>query len=104
MKTLQIDAILKDFAGEDILGVDGPLTTKSMLLQCVGAFFTSPSPEENIEANRVGQKLYDSEGSIELEDAEFKLLNKAVNKTLKDQRYSVMIMTPILQLMESIKA
>lgn len=101
MKTLQIDAQIKDFADKPIQGVEGPLTSKDILIQCIGAFFSSPDAKENIRANDLGRKLYKADKSIELEDAEFDLLDKAVNKAIKDQRYSPIVVSHISILLKS---
>ena len=82
MKTLKLDTIILNFADEPIQGVDGPLTSQDILLQCIGAFFSSPDAKENIRANDLGRKLYKSKESIELEDGEFDLLQKSVDKAI----------------------
>lgn len=103
MKTVGINNEFTDFAGNAIMGVDGPLTYSDILTQCMGAFFISENAKENILARKVGQKIHDADGSVELEDAEFDLLNKAVKNALTDKRYTAMVMGPICELMESMK-
>lgn len=104
MKTLSgIDAPLKELSGKDVQGVDGPLTIKSILTQCIGVFFTSPNAEENVQAYIMAQNFYKAEDIIELEDADFRLLEKAVKKVLQDQRYSPVVMAQLIQYIDSIK-
>lgn len=103
MKTLQINATIMNFADKPVQGVEGALTSQDILLQCIGAFFSSPDAKENIRANDLGRKLYKAEGSIDLEDGEFDLLDKAVEKAIKDQRYTPVIVSHIAGLMNSVK-
>lgn len=101
MKAIRIGSPIKDFAGNDVMGVDGPLITKSILLQCIGSFFTSSNASENIQAMDIGRALYKAETVLNLENADFKLLKKAVDKTIQDQRYTAIVVSHIIEVMDS---
>ena len=86
MKSLEIGRPLVNFAKIPLTdstkeGEDKTIYVRDLLIQAVGQLFQAENKERVILAYRVAQKLYDCQArSIDLEDAEFKLIEDAVEK------------------------
>lgn len=98
MKTLEnINQEFLNVNGKPIPSVDGDLTFKTVMIQCVGGLFTSTNIKDNILARKVGQKIYDSKKDLDLEDAEFELLCKSVKEVVKKSHFTAIVIGPLCE-------
>ena len=86
MKTLAIGRPLVNFQKKPLQdpakeGDDKTIYLRDYLIQTVGTLFQAENKERAILAYKVAQKLYDcNDLSVDLEDAEFKLVEDSVEK------------------------
>lgn len=105
MKYLAVRTPVCNFAGTELLdntksGDDKVIRVQDILVQYLGQFFQAKDPKKVILAYKVGQKIYDAKfDSLELEDAEFELIEEA----LKEPKHSPMILGPIYLALEEAK-
>lgn len=106
MKTLKIGDPVLAFNGEPFTdslreGEDKVIRFKDIFIQVLGPMFQgdrSGSVERVLLANKVGQKLFDCrDESIDLEDAEFSLLEQATESQSAIQRFQTTLLAPALK-------
>lgn len=99
MKSLSICVPICNFAGEPVKDnlqtrEDKTVYMKDLLMQYVGQLFGANNKEKALLAYRVAQKIYDhTEDPLELEDAEFAIVQEAV----KVPKHGPMWIVPIYQ-------
>lgn len=107
MKTLAIGLPLVNFEKKPLQdptreGEDKTVYLRDYLIQMVGTLFQAENKERAILAYRVAQKLYDCKSlNIALEDAEFKLIESAVEKPR--QGTAVMVSGQVYLMLEEAK-
>lgn len=104
MKTLKINDPILSYDGEPFTdnlreGEDKRIYFKDIFVQVLGPMFQgdrSGNVEKVLLAYKIGQKLFDCEDeSIQLEDAEFKLLKEAAESQTAIQRFTTSILGPV---------
>jgi hypothetical protein len=111
MKTLKIDDPVLSYDGTPFTdnlreGEDKTIRFKDIFIQVLGPMFQGKtgSVERVILANKVGQKLFDCEDeTIELEDAEFSVLNEAAESQATIQRYHTNLLAPIYKRLKEVE-
>lgn len=107
MKTVKIGTALSTFAGTAMTdaqkeGEDKKVKVKDILVQYVGQLFDNDNKEKVVLAYRLAQKIYDcEEDTIDLEDAEFKLVEEATDKP--KMGHTPLIMGPVYLALEEAK-
>lgn len=80
MKYVNVGKEIKDYDGKSIPGREGTIKVKDIMNQYVAGFTKENDPDKMILAWRIGQKIYDADGEVALEDAEFDLVKEAMKK------------------------
>lgn len=103
MKKIKINGEIKDFSGNVAAIVDGkPMTVRDVIMQQVGSY-SSATGKETLENYALGMKIHECKfGLLELEEAEFKQLEKVLNS--KPIKISDVAMAPVLMALEEAKA
>jgi hypothetical protein len=79
MKRIRVNKVIEGFDGKPIVMGGEALVVKDMMLQYLGTF-ASENPQEMIVAFAIGQKVYSAESYVDLENAEYKIIEKAISK------------------------
>ena len=97
MKTLALDNALKNFDGKEILdaATGQALTLREVLLQHVGGYRAADG-KSAVMAYRIGLRIYEAGASLEIEDAEFDLLKKA----LAEPKFTALVMGQVFGMIE----
>ena len=105
MKSLEINAILTDLTHKPILNPpepgksSEPAKIKDILIQYLVGY-KGKEPKQVMLARKVAQKVFDFEGlSLEVEDAEFDLIEEAV----KEPQHNALIIAPIYEMLKAAK-
>jgi hypothetical protein len=101
-KISNLDSEIMDFLGEPInLGTPAEpmhVNVKKVLVNHIGSIKPKDG-EEAIRAYSIGLKIAQSNGSVALEDADFKLLEKS----LEDMKYSSLVMGQVFMVLKDAK-
>jgi hypothetical protein len=98
MQLTGLNESIKDFAGKSIISGDSPATHKSILLQ----YLYTVTPKDGVQSAAIwslGSRLHESEDTLEVDGAEYKLLVGMINKP----KFALILHEPLRCWLESYK-
>ena len=101
MKQLDISMVLVGFNNEPIKSPDQKdLTIKDVLISTLHLVRVS-NGKDAMAIHKLGHKIYDSKGTLELEDAEFELIEKYIDEN--PAQYFALIIGQVKEVLEGAK-